>query len=122
MDQDNIQSGQDYARIIINTIFEGELSLSEDMRMDSKLLQYWSDEIMTHADKTWQEYIIGERETYIFYDEEFRQLFENAGLRYASDILNGLVDKDMVQVGVREDGELVYSLTEKGKDHIDEEI
>jgi len=122
MYQDNIQSGQDYARIIINTIFEGELSLSEDMRMDSKLLQYWSDEIMTHADKTWQEYIIGERETYIFDDEEFRQLFENAGLRYASDILNGLVDKDMVQVGVREDGELVYSLTEKGKDHIDEEI
>jgi hypothetical protein len=122
MDNDNIQSGQDYARLLINTIFEGELELSEDARMDSRLLQYWSEEIMTYADITWQDYITGKRETYLFDDMEFRQLFENAGLKYASDILNGLVDKDMIQVGVREDGELVYSLTEKGKKQIDEEI
>jgi hypothetical protein len=122
MDNDNIQSGQDYARLLINTIFEGELELSEDARMDSRLLQYWSEEIMTYADITWQDYITGKRETYLFDDMEFRQLFEKAGLKYASDILNGLVDKDMIQVGVREDGELVYSLTEKGKKQIDEEI
>lgn len=118
MDNDNIQSGEDYARVMINTIVEGESSLPEEERIDVKLLQYWCDEIAIFADKTWNAYIIGERETYIFDDVEFRQLFDNAGLRYASDILNGLVDKDMVQVGVREDGELVYSLTEKGKDHI----
>lgn len=118
MDNDNIQSGEDYARVMINTIVEGESSLPEEERIDVKLLQYWCDEIAIFADKTWNAYIIGERETYIFNDVEFRQLFDNAGLRYASDILNGLVDKDMIQVGVREDGELVYSLTEKGKDHI----
>lgn len=118
MDNDNIQSGEDYARVMINTIVEGESSLPEEERIDVKLLQYWCDEIAIFADKTWNAYIIGERETYIFDDVEFRQLFDNAGLRYASDILNGLVDKDMIQVGVREDGELVYSLTEKGKDHI----
>lgn len=121
MESDNIQSGEDYARVMINTIIEGELSLPEEERMDVRLLQYWCDEIGSYADKAWSAYIIGDRETYIFDDVEFRQLFDNAGLRYASDILNGLVDKDMIQVGVREDGELVYSLTDKGKDHIAEE-
>lgn len=118
MDKDNIQSGEDYARMMIDTIMDGELELPTKDRMDSKLLQYWCDEISTFADQTWQAYITGQRESYLFEEKEFRNLFENAGLRYASDILNGLVDKEMVQVGVRQDGELVYSLTEKGKDHV----
>jgi predicted transcriptional regulator len=51
----------------------------------------------------------------LFDEDEFRGLFEKAGIRYTGDILDGLVDKDMVQVGVREDGEIVYSTTSKGK-------
>jgi hypothetical protein len=118
MDKDNIQSGEDYAKILINIIVDGELDLPKGERMDSKLLQYWSDEIGKFADETWRKYLTGERETYLFDEDEMYRLYENAGMRYASDILNGLVDKEMVQVGVREGGELVYSLTEKGKDYV----
>lgn len=118
MDKDNIQSGEDYARLMINTIMEGELELPKKERMDARLLQYWCDEISTFANEAWHAYITGTRESYLFDDVEFRKLFDNAGLRYASDILNGLVDKDMIQVGVREDGEMVYSLTDKGRDHV----
>lgn len=118
MNKDDIQSGEDYARMMINTIIEGELELPKKQRMDARLLQYWCDEIAAFADKTWYAYITGDRESYLFDDVEFKELFDNAGLRYASDILNGLVDKDMIQVGVRGDGELVYSLTDKGKDFV----
>jgi hypothetical protein len=119
---ENINSGEDYARLVIDTIVEGELEFSEKERLDSRLLSYWCDEIRKYAEKTWREYIIGDRDTYIFSDVEFRDLFEKAGLRYASDILDGLVDKEMVSMGVRNDGELVYSVTQKGKKHLDEEM
>lgn len=118
MNKDNIQSGEDYAKVLINIIVEGELDLPRENRMDSKMMQYWSEEIEKFADETWHKYIIGDRETYLFDEDEMHKLYENAGLRYASDILNGLIDKDMIEVGVRKDGELVYSLTDKGKNYV----
>jgi len=118
MDKNNIQSGEDYAKVLIDIIIEGELGLSQKERMDSKMLQYWSEEINRFAKETWYKYILGARESYLFDEDEMHKLYENAGLKYASDILNGLVDKEMVEVGVREGGELVYSLTEKGKNYV----
>ena len=117
MNEDNIQSGEDYARIIIETIIEGELSLPKEERIDSKMLQYWCEEIQIFSNKTWEEYIMGNRESYMFSEGELKKLYENAGLKYASDILNGLVDKEMIEVSVSEKGELVYSLTEKGRNY-----
>lgn len=119
MSDQNIQSGHDYARIVIETLTSTELTLPEDERMDDRLMYYMCEEVEAFANVAWSDYIIGKRETYLFDDEEFRKLFENAGLKYASDLLNGLVDKEMVQVGVREDGELVYSITDKGKGYIE---
>lgn len=118
MSKDNIQSGEDYAKVLIDIIVEGELSCPRKERMDSRLLNYWTEEIRIFANETWHKYITGERESYLFDEEEMRKLYENAGLKYASDILNGLIDKEMIQVGVREDGELVYSLTDKGKNYV----
>lgn len=121
MGAENIHSGQDYARLVIDTMTEAELTLPEDERMDDRLLKYLFEEIEAFAPETWYLYLTGKRDTFMFDDKEFKKLFENAGLKYASDILNGLVDKEMVQVGVREDGELVYSMTDKGRDYIEEE-
>lgn len=118
MSKDNIQSGQDYAKVLIDIIIEGELSYPQKDRMDSRLLNYWTEEIKNFADETWQKYIVGQRESYLFDEDEMKVLYEKAGLRYASDILNGLIDKEMIEVGVREDGELVYSLTDKGRDYV----
>ena len=113
--EDNIQSGEDYARVIINAIIEDELDMPKDQRMDSKMLQYWCEEIQIFANQTWKEYIMGNRESYMFTESELKKLYENAGLKYASDILNGLVDKEMIEVSVGEGGDLLYSLTEKGR-------
>ncbi len=118
MSKDNIQSGRDYAKVLIDIIIEEELSYPQKDRMDSRLLNYWTEEIKNFADETWQKYIIGQRESYLFDEEEMKVLYEKAGLRYASDILNGLIDKEMIEVGVREDGELVYGLTDKGRDYV----
>jgi hypothetical protein len=112
---EDINSGEDYARLVINTIVESELEIPKEERADSKLLTYWYQEISAFAEDTWHQYITGKRETYLFSEVEMKGLYEKAGLKYASDILNELVDKEMISVGVRQDGEMVYSLTEKGR-------
>jgi hypothetical protein len=116
--KENINSGEDYAKLLINTIVNAEVDLPTDKRMDAGLIKYWCHEIKEYADITWNEYIIGEREDYIFTDTEMMKLFEKAGMRYASDVLDGLVDKEMLEVSVSPEGELLYGLTEKGKDAI----
>lgn len=120
MNNHNINSGEDYAKMLINTIVEAEIDLSADQRMEAGLMQYWCEEIREYADVTWNEYIIGKREEYMFTDVEMQKLFEKAGLRYANDILNGLVDKELIEVSVSPEGELLYGLTEKGKKEVNE--
>ena len=118
MENENISSGQDYARVITDRLIQTETEVSFDERMDPVLLEYWCEEIREYADVTWNDYIIGKRDSFKFDEDEVRKLYEKAGMRFAADILDSLVDKEMVQVGVRNDGELVYSLTEKGKDYV----
>lgn len=118
MENENISSGQDYARVITDRLIQTETEVSFDERMDPVLLEYWCEEIREYADVTWNDYIIGKRDSFKFDEDEVRKLYEKAGMRLAADILDSLVDKEMVQVGVRNDGELVYSLTEKGKDYV----
>lgn len=112
---DNIDSGAAYAEVLINTIMEGEKDLPESEKLPANLLAYWCEEIEIYADQTWVDYISGKRNHFSFSETEFRDLFEKAGMRYTDDVLNGLVDKDLIRVGVREDGEIVYSTTDKGK-------
>ena len=112
---DNVQSGADYAKLIIDELISEEDKLTNDKKLPLSLLNYWCEGIESYADETWQDYILGKRESFIFYDDEMQTLYEQAGVRYVGDVLDGLVDKEMVQMGVREDGEIVYSATEKGK-------
>jgi len=115
---EDIKSGAEYAQLLIDDIIEGEKELPTDQQLPINLLTYWCEEIEIYADKTWVDYITGKREHFSFDENEFRGLFEKAGMRYTGDILDGLVDKEMVQVSIREDGEIVYSATDKGKDEL----
>ena len=112
---ENIKSGAEYAQLLIDDIIEGEKELPTDQQLPINLLTYWCEEIEIYADKTWVDYITGKRDHFSFYEDEFKDLFDKAGMRYTGDVLDGLVDKEMVQVSIREDGEIVYSTTDKGK-------
>jgi hypothetical protein len=51
---------------------------------------------------------------YEFDVDEFEQTFDNAGIRYTEELLHGLVDKGMVEVGVGKEGDLLYRATDEG--------
>lgn len=111
----NINSGADYANIIINIMIEGEGQLPKDEQMPSLLFTYLCQEITNKADETWTEYITGKRETYLMSDVEMKDLFDNAGMRYVSELIDGMVDKDVLQTYVDDNGDILYGLTENGK-------
>jgi len=46
--------------------------------------------------------------------EEIEKCYEEAGLQYTQDLLNGMIDKGVIEALINESGELVYGLTEKG--------
>ena len=115
IDLNQINSGSDYAQLVIENILETERTLPVDQQMPLDLLTHLTKLIETEADKYYAEYIIGKRETFLFSDVELTDLFDKAGELYVGDILDGLVDKDMLEVSVDENGEFLYGLSELGK-------
>jgi len=115
IDPNNINSGADYAQIVINTIIETEKTLPVDQQMPLDLLTYLTELIEKYADKHYIAYVIGKRETFMFSDVELNDLFNKAGELYVGDMIDNLVDKDMLEVSIDENGEMLYGLSELGK-------
>lgn len=112
---ENINSGADYAQIVINSILETEKSIPQPQQMPINMLTFLTEEVNTRADKYYHEYITGNRETFLFNDVDMIEMFDKAGERYLDEILYGMVDKDLLEVSVDETGEFLYGLSEKGK-------
>jgi hypothetical protein len=117
----DINSGDDYAQILMDTIIEGEKSIPEKEQMPIDLLTNLSKLIHDKANEYWDEYIIGKRDTFVFEVGEMEDMFNKAGEMYVSDMVDQLVDKDVLEVSVDGEGEFLYGLTELGKQMLDED-
>ena len=117
----DINSGDDYAQILMDTIIEGEKSIPEKEQMPIDLLTYLSKLIHDRANEYWAEYIIGKRDTFVFEVGEMEDMFNKAGEMYTSDVLDGMHEKGLLDMSISEDGEFLYSLSEDGK-HIAETL
>jgi hypothetical protein len=115
---ENINSGADYAQIVIETIIEGEKQIPEHAQMPIALIEYLTEEIQTQADIHYNEYIMGKRDTFMFSDVELEEMYNKAGERYVGEMLDGLVEKGMITMHIGEDGEFLYGLSEQGKQEI----
>jgi hypothetical protein len=115
---EDYSSAQEYAQAMIDDILALEKTLPTHEQMTPDLLKYWCIEIKSSAKQYWDEYLAGKRDDYKFSEEEFISTYDKAGLRYTGDIIEGLVEDGYVQMGVREDGEIVYSTTNKGKEYL----
>lgn len=112
----NINSGADYANIIINSLMEVEQDLSDEEKTESGYLKHHFITISELADQTYSDYITGKRESYMFTEEEFISTAHKARENYIQELLNGMVDKDLIEVSVGPDGDLLYGLSDSGKE------
>ena len=112
---ENINSGAEYAQIVISTILETESEVPEKNQMPIKMLTFLAEEVNKKADINYKEYIIGNRETFLFNDIEMDKMFNDVGERYVSGLLDGMVDKDLLEVSLDDKGQFLYGLSENGK-------
>jgi hypothetical protein len=113
---ENINSGAEYAQILINSIQRSEDTLPANDKMDPVLFNYWTEEIKEKADETYTEYIVGKRESFLLNEEEMISLFKTATENYIQHMLNNMVDKDLLEVGINETGDIIYGLSDNGKE------
>ena len=114
-----VRSGADYATTLIGIIKKTELSLPRDERMDPELYKLWCEEIELMADRTWMGYIVGSRDSYRFTEKELREAHQHAVTKFTNILVESLLDKDMLKItAVNKDGNLLYGLTEKGQEHL----
>jgi predicted transcriptional regulator len=52
-------------------------------------------------------------------EEEFYLVYQNSSAKYINDLLGEMVDKDLLNVDVNEEGEFTYSINENGKQILD---
>jgi hypothetical protein len=107
----DINSGEDYAKLLTDTLRQADGPLPDE------LVEYWCENVWEMAVNSYNDYVAGKKDDYLLSDEDINEAYDRAGIRYTQETLNGLVDKGIVQANVGEGGEILYSLTEKGKKH-----
>ena len=112
LDNYNINSGDDYADLIINDL------KNIDGNMPEEIIEYWSIEIRTLCNINYLKYIEGELDSFLLTDEQLEGTYKTAVEKVVGDTLAGLLDNEMIEMGIDEKGEVVYSATEKGKEAI----
>lgn len=107
---ENIQSGEEYGKLLIDTLKE-----TPNDETPAQLLNYWYKNIFELAVQSYNEYIVGDKDTFLLGMEEIEKCYEDAGLQYTQDLLNGMIDKGVIEALINEAGEIVYGLTDKGR-------
>jgi hypothetical protein len=90
----NINSGNDYAQLLIDTILKAEREIPENEQMPIDLLTIWVESIQEAAEQSYLDYVTGKRETFLLSDVEMKDLFEKAGRKYVI----GLIDNNKLPI------------------------
>lgn len=101
----NIQSGEEYAKALIEN-----LRLTDEVfdELPKELMQYWEEGIYKLCIEKYDLYIKGKADDYRLFENDMLDLYKDASLKMTQDILDELVDKGEIQMGINKDGEIVY--------------
>ena len=119
---ENINSGNDYAQLLIDSILKAEREIPENEQMPIDLLTIWVESIQEAAEQSYIDYVTGERETFLLSDVEMTDLFEKAGKKYVTSLIDEMVDNDVLETFVDEGGDILYGLTDLGKKMVIDDI
>jgi hypothetical protein len=108
------RDAEHYASTIKDIILNTEPEPGDEP-IPADLLNYWADNMYDACYKAYNDYIIGKRDDYRLSDVESYEQYEKAGLQFTQELVNGMVDKDLLEVSVSPEGDLLYSTTKKGQ-------
>ena len=106
LDGFNIQSGDDYANLLIN-----DLRVMVDKEgMEEDLFKVWEKHIRKLCNLRYYQYISGDAESFMVSDNEMMQTYKDSTLEYTGEILSSLVEKGKVSMSINQDGEILYGI------------
>lgn len=111
LENHNINSGDDYADLLIETLNEME---SENPLGDN-LLYFWFIEIRKLYIEKYHQYIIGKEETFMLSAEDIDNAYKIAIEQMVNEALEDLSEKGLLEISIDESGEVLYGLSEDGK-------
>ena len=111
MNRPDITSGEQYGLLLSYELAK------IDTGLPAELLDIWCDEVYHLAIQSWDDYIIGKKEYFELTVEEIEESYARASKKFTEELIDGMVDKELLQVSVDEEGEFLYSLTEKGREY-----
>jgi hypothetical protein len=85
--------------------------------LPDELVDIWCDDVYHLAIQSYDAYIIGTKDYYQLTAEEIEESYKRASVKFTEQLIDGMVDKELLQVSIDQEGEFLYSLTEKGKEY-----
>lgn len=110
---------EEYLEGLIKSIIDGEKEIPEEHRIPEKLFSIWLVKLKKAVDDAFLEYLTnGSRDTYVLSTEEFEKTFEDAGMDYTDSLVSELVDEDLLEAVIDENGNILYTLSHNAKKYI----
>ncbi len=120
--ENNFKSFEEYRSSLINELgnIQNEMDDLDEGKLDNETFKIWVDVLDIMCESNYIEYINNVRENYAITADQFHESFERAKEIAIGEALASLTDKGLVTVSIGEDGELLYGLTEEGKQVVKE--
>ena len=112
-------SYEEYFLDLVKVFDESSEMSQPNKQLDDDFRRIFMDKLIVSIKKAWKEYEISQRDTYILTEEELEIVFTESKEEVVANSLMKLSDLGLVQTGININGEITYSLTEKGKDLAD---
>ena len=109
-------NAEDYAKVLIGNIREINSTLpKEEQPMPLEALDILEEMIYIACNNSFIEWLKGGRESMMLSDEELKFFFIEATKKYTERVISDMVMDGMLSMSIGEDGEILYSLSEKGE-------
>lgn len=108
------RDAEHYASTIKDIILNTEPEPGDEP-IPTDLLNYWADNMYNACYKAYNDYIIGKRDDFRLTDKESYDEYNKAGIQFTQELVDSMVDKDLLEVSVGPEGDLLYSTTKKGQ-------
>jgi hypothetical protein len=86
--------------------------------VDKPFIEILKETLLPIVIDRWTEYITGENETYYLSEEDLESAWKKASMTMTENSLRNLSELGLIKMGINEDGEILYSATEEGLEHI----
>lgn len=105
------QSYQEYVEAIIN-------HLPAEMELD--FVECYRQQLMQFAESRWTEYVSGKTSDYLLSNKDIDRLWKSAHEKSIENSLIKLAKLELVETKINAQGEIVYSVTDKGREYLSE--